>query len=284
MTGVQTCALPIFVPSRRIARSWTDQPLPFGLDEPMRLLGRSAASIDTLAEGLALEWAPNLQRAVVKSCLVQSAEQRPWFRLPATALVARPGAGRTLMARILARSVELPFAIVDVSQFGAPEAKRRAAPDVALPTAPVLVMAASRCANPVVLLTGTDDAGPEALETVRRLVDPAANARWSEPGMQASVDLSQVTWLLQCSSMNGLPRQLSAVVQEEPVEVEGWATRLRAICIVEEVLREFDADPRAKARAFDKLPARIADDRSSAASHHRLIAEAAVRAFLSTDA
>jgi hypothetical protein len=247
----------------------------------MRLLGQSAASMSVLAERLALDWVPNLQRGVITSCIRQSTEQRPWFRLPATALVARPGAGRTLMARSLAHSLELPFAVIDVSRFVAPEeANRTVVPDVALPTPPVLVLAASRCANPVVLLTGIDDAGPGAVESVRRLVDPAANARWSEPAMQASVDLSQVTWLLQCSSLNGLPRQLSAIVKEEAVDVEGWATRLRAISIVEEVLREFDIDPRATGRAFDKLPGRIADEPTSSASHHRLLVEAAVRDFL----
>lgn len=198
-------------PTAIVASSWTGDPLPLGLEQPLELRGGAVLAPGRMPAELALDWVPAVQEAVIAACMRQALAAEPWFTMPPSALVGEPGAGRTLMARRIARCAGLPFLAIDVSGPAAASrlAPARRSPDVVAPSTVVLAMAVSRCANPVVLVTGVDEADEHALGILRSMIDPVSGRRWSADALEAVVDLGYVTWLVQSSSSLGLPRQLS---------------------------------------------------------------------------
>ena len=234
------------IPTTTVACSWTANPVPLALDQPLELRGGAVLAPDRMSAELALDWAPAVQEAVIAACMRQALSGEHWFTMPATALVGRPGAGRTLVARRIARSAGLPFISIDVSGPTAATrlAPQRCSPDVAAPSAVVLAMAISRCANPVVLVTGVDEADEDALGVLHSMMDPISGRRWSADAIEAVVDLGHVTWLVQSSSPLGLPRRLSKLkLLPVGLEVDHHAN-LMALSAASEVLDDFGIDGR----------------------------------------
>ncbi len=174
-------------PTTIVARSWTGGPLPLGLDQPLELRGGTILAPDRMPAELALDWVPRVQEAVIVACMRQALADEPWFAMSPSALVGEPGAGRTLMARRIARCAGLPFISIDVS--GPVAASRLApsmrSPDVVAPSAVVLAMAISRCANPIVLVTGVDEADDHTLGILHSMIDPVSSRRWSADALEA---------------------------------------------------------------------------------------------------
>lgn len=232
-------------PSVKVAQSWTGGAVAFGLDRPLPLKGGEVLPPGRMPLELDLDWAPSVQAKAVEACLKQTAAGRDWFTMPPSIIVGRPGVGRTLIARTIARRAGVPFTTIDVSGASG-AASLRPAPrrhDITYPSTIVMAIAAAGCANPVVLITGVEEAQPVTLDLVQSLVDPASNARWTEPALGAVIDLSYVTWLVQSSAPLGIARKLSHLPQLA-VELDREHEALRVLTILSEVFDDLRIDPR----------------------------------------
>lgn len=263
----------------RIATSWSGLDIPFGLGAPMQLSGGDALAPDRLPLNLHLDWAPELQAAVSTACLRQSATGRPWFTMEPTCISARKGTGRTLLARHIARTAGVPFVVMDVRRSFAEAQLRTGLPDIAFPSVPLLAIAASGCANPVILVTGVDEAAEQQLDQLAAMIDPTTSARWNEPGLRVLVDLSHITWLIESSATCGAPKRLSQVQQIDVVLTEETA-RLRSLTMIAEVLADLNGDRRVLEGMSGTLIGSLDGIRTQPAAQLRPVAETAVRAAL----
>jgi hypothetical protein len=166
--------------------------------------------------------------------------------MPPAALDGVPGAGRRMVARRIARCAGLPFVAIDVAGPAGASRLRRVSspPDVVQPSPVVLAMALSRCANPVVLIEGVDDAGHDALGMVKAMVDPVSGRRWSEDALEAVVDLGHVNWLVQSSAALGPPRPLSFLKRlTVPADAE-FDHELNRLTLISELVDDLGLDAR----------------------------------------
>lgn len=206
-------------PTVVIATGWTRGILPMGLDRPLSLGGGDRLGADGLGATLPLDHLPELMALVGEECAAREAGGTRWFGLPPLALVGSRGSGRTHAARQLARHAGLPFLRLDLAgEEGLRRLRRSVAPsEVEVPSEVVLAMLASGRANPVVLVTGLDEADGETLATLASMVDRRAGRRWTEEGVSATVDLTHVTWLIAVEDVSGLPQALRAALR--PIDV-----------------------------------------------------------------
>lgn len=195
-----------------VARSFSNVPLPLGLDAPLELRGGGNLSPSALALQLPLYWVPDVIARVAAACRRQSIEGRRWFAMPPVALSGPDGLGRTHIARTIARQAGVPFASFDIGgpRGADPMMSWNRSPDIPMPSSAVLAMAASRCANPLILVTGVDDATPEAAEALASMIARESTTRWVDEGLEAVVDLGQVSWLIQTADATNLPPSFPA--------------------------------------------------------------------------
>jgi hypothetical protein len=229
------------VPTVTIARHLGGELLPLGLDQPLALLGGDALSPDRLLRGLMLDWAPPLQEQVFDACRDQALAFRPWFWMPPCVMSGDAGIGRTLMARSIARYAGVPFVTIHIGKAVGGERSTVRSPDIRYPSAVVLAMATARCANPVVLIEGIEDATDEVIGDMQAMVDPVSSPRWLEPSIGALVDLSHVTWLIRSSGPLGIPRALSHLQRVE-IRLDEEARESRSLSIMAEVLPDLDVN------------------------------------------
>lgn len=270
-------------PHRQIARSWNGGPLPLGLDAPLALLGGDRLAPDRLAADLALDWAPELQAAVTQASHRQHAAGRDWFTMPPCVVTGVAGIGRTLMARRIARCAGVPFATIDVSaqHGGSAFGGQSPAPDIRLPSRIATVLATSACANPVVLITGIESAAVGVIGLVQAMMDPATSSHWNEPSIGAVIDLSQVSWMVQSTSLLGVPRLLAHIPRID-IALDDERRRLRDLTIVSETMDDFGVDPRSVAKRAAALLEPLRASTSQNAAELRAVAERALWALSRT--
>jgi len=229
------------VPMMEIASGFSTRAVPLGLDGGFELRGGDRLGPNGIACDLAMDWHPALMRLVEAACDDQRVRGRPWFTMPPTLLSGPAGVGRTHIARRISLAAGVPHLVMDVRDHDA--AHRRHAPDVPMPITPVIGMALTRCANPVVTVINVDDADREALAHVARLLDVRQNGRFVEPGLGATLDLSQVTWLVQSSAPDELRDRLRDVLLEVRLqEPEDMDATFLVIDLIAEVIADHGLD------------------------------------------
>lgn len=173
---------------------------PLGLDRPIALLGGN----ERLAPGgisstLGIDHVLGLRSFVAEACRRQTAAGRDWYHHPPLALLGVHGVGKGTVAHWIAHNAGVPLFRITADDFrhlGSDGCHRM---DRALPCAPVLAMAASCCANPVIVLEIDVDAPPtlEAAEAIAVMIDPRRNARWIDHDYQTIFDLSHISWIME---------------------------------------------------------------------------------------
>jgi hypothetical protein len=200
-----------------VAREIGRDAMTFGLTVPMRLRGGGGLlAPEGLPLALGMDHQPELIRAVADACRRQAEGGRDWYSHGAMALVGPPGVGRGHAARRLAAATGLPLMVVDASTLAG---RRLLAGDaengtIAAPPAAVTAIAATRCANPLILVEGLGHASPVG-RLLAPFLDPARAPRFVSDRLGAIFDLSQVNWLLQVDDegvLEALPAGCSAVV------------------------------------------------------------------------
>ena len=146
---------------------------PLGLGEPFALRGGDQLGPGGITFELGHDWQVDLCDTVAGACEGLLAAERPWFRLPPTALVGK-GTGRTHAGRSLARAVGVPHIILNLSDpVIAMNVAGSGEINEALWVSPIVTaMAATRCANPVVSVVGAEHNADAAMALVT-MIDPA---------------------------------------------------------------------------------------------------------------
>ncbi|WP_126001593.1 hypothetical protein [Sphingomonas sp. ABOLE] len=181
----------------------------------MELRGGSRLNAGSITDDLAWDWQPGLNRHVELGCADQRLRDRDWFWLPPALLTARPGAGRTHLGRRLALAAGVPHVELDARDLVRAPSVR---PDVFQPISPLLAIAISRCANPVVSVTHVEEAGHVAQERLASLLSEGEDGSWVEPSLGAILHLDTVTWLVQADQPTALAPSLAKRMTEIVIE------------------------------------------------------------------
>jgi len=232
-------------PSVIVANSFSGRPLRLGLNDPLDLRGGDRLGPDGVTAKMVIDWAPDLQVAVSQACRRQIELGRPWFAMPPTALISPPGTGSVHLARQISRHAGLPLYLLDLGIAADPLQLRSIHSHwrVQTPAPPILAMAASGCANPIVLVTNIVDACQDTLDALIEMVADHSAPRWVDTTLSATIDLSHINWLVQVTSW--FPPVLSNVLQ--PVEINradpsANLADLVAIGVIEEAMADLNLD------------------------------------------
>ncbi|RUN78428.1 ATP-binding protein [Sphingomonas sp. TF3] len=236
-------------PAMIVGRAFDGGPAPLGLSEPFALNGGNRLGPDGIALELMHHHQPAFVRWVTSSCQALIAAERPWFRGVPILVTGPRGAGRTHAARRLAHVVGVPHVFLNLTDpVIAANIASSGQVSEALWTLPTTVaMAAKRCANPIVSVIGIDKVGDDVAAGLIAMIDPATGRAWSEDRLQTHMDFGEVTWIIQCDGLTGVPPNLRALAahvafSEFPANIETTA----ALSILLEVLDDLgfdEADP-----------------------------------------
>jgi len=232
-------------PTVVVGSGWSRRKLPLGLDRPVELRGGDRLTPDGMATALPLDWCAPLLDVVEEECRSRLEAGDVWFQLPPLALEGRAGSGRGHVARQIARYAGVPFLLIDIAGEAGVRRLRDAsvAHSVALPNSVVVAIASTCCANPVVYVTGADGATGEALGLLTAMVDPLVGARWVEESIEASVDLSHFTWLVETTDVGCLPLQLASILGTVGITSDLEAGELVLLGLLDEVVAELGCGP-----------------------------------------
>lgn len=183
-------------PAIQVAFPMTPDAATLGLDRPTGLLGGAALPPEALASATGLDHVLGLRAFLAEACRSQTNAGRNWFGHPPLVLVGPAGFGRGHVARRVAHLAGVPLVeaggaeLCDVGR--GPGIRTRDVP------IPVLAIALTRCANPIVLLD-LEGASPNPLGSRRlaAMMDPLRTGRWLHEGMRTVFDLSHVSWIVQ---------------------------------------------------------------------------------------
>ena len=138
------------------------------LTTPLRLAGASAmrlsstghfASLQLLAE--AMPWAAPLVGDLERQLRTQLALGRPWVRFEPMLFLGPPGVGKSWMARKLAEALDVPSAVMELGSTSDDRTLSGTARgwSGAQPAWPLVVMASTKTANPMLVVDELDKAG-----------------------------------------------------------------------------------------------------------------------------
>ena len=196
-------------PSRVIIGKWTldrfnDEFKSYrALAEPVPLAGGDK-EIGAIVAGITTEFPwmiPAIERIADDLALCALAKE-PWLRIRPLLLVGPPGTGKTRFAKRLAELIGTGFRVIsagsssdDRDLAGTPHGWSNREPG-AIPR----LMVACGTANPVVLIDEIDKAGGserngDIRETLLGMLEPETARAWFDDCLQASCNLSAVSWL-----------------------------------------------------------------------------------------
>lgn len=173
---------------------------PLGLDRPLDLLGGgSRLSPGGMAAEPGIDHVPGLRTFVAEACRRQVLAGADWYAQPPLALVGTRGVGKGFAARWIARHADLPLYRLPAGPAFSPGGRPMDAFERLLPVPPATAMAASRCANPVLVVEIDVDDPPtrEVEEALVAMIDPRRNARWMDEAHGAFLDLGHVSWIIE---------------------------------------------------------------------------------------
>lgn len=199
-------------PSMIIARSYGRQPLPLGLDRPLRLQGGDAQGADLIID-LPLDWVDGLASLIGNACKAQLKAKRNWFSLPSFALECRLRGDALHVGRLLAERTDVPLVELDLAS-ASPDTANLPAWESILPPKLILAMAAFNCANPIVVVTGQTEAHPRACEALATMLDPHTATTWHHQPMEAVFDLSAITWIVEVANRHDLHSSLYSLLDK----------------------------------------------------------------------
>jgi hypothetical protein len=215
-----------------------------GLDRPKRLLGGHCLAPDGIATQAAMDWIPGLSGLLADACRRQAVSNRPWFWLPPVALAGGNSDEARLVSRRIARLAGVPYLVMDVSrlQDGALSRSTARGTDFIVPPDPVVAIATSGCANPLVLVLGADQASDQMASELGDLLDRHSSARWLCPALGAVLDLSAITWMVATPNEHALPTSIYTRLRQLPIVLpEDRAGRMvRVLSVALEVMADHD--------------------------------------------
>lgn len=251
--------------------SFTRRAPRLGMGEPLDLRGGDSHALLRALE-LGFEWQLDLRNAA-QAAFASASVDGAWFKLDPLLLLGEPGVGRTHVARRLAHVAGVPHVALDLTDSSGLDQlwPRPCGPDLILPSLPVLAMALGGCANPLVSVVGIERLDGGAQRKFASLLEPELASRWVDYATGATVDLRQVSWIVQCSNEASLAPALRRLLR--PIELV-WPDPRHLPLHHAEVLAEAAIDlgviDRIRDRAAEGLR-RIAgaDPRSTAALYER---------------
>ena len=242
----------VAAPTMVVAESFSAIPPLLGLGASLALLGGGTDARSRMEMQLGFTWQPDLLAHVRLASGRAGDADRRWFSMQPTLLCGDEGVGRTHVARRLAQLATLPHAVFHLPGGIGAELFRRQprGPDVFLPPPPVLAMAASGCANPMISVTGIDEADAEAQRNLARMIDPETAGRWVDHATGSVVDLRQVSWMVQAKEPASVIPQLRRLL--EPIELN-WPARADVPLHMVEVIAEAALDAGRSDRVGERI-------------------------------
>lgn len=200
-----------------VAQNFTSGLPALGLGVPLPLRGGDSVARERLTTDLGFGWQAELRDVLDRAADRATLEGRHWLSLPALLLCGPKGVGRTHVARRIAELAGVPHVSVTVGgPFGIEQLRPTGCgPDLTLPSAPVLAIAVSQCANPIVTVAGIDTLDASGQDEIARMLDPATAERWVDYPCRATVNLRHVNWMIQSHDPSALAPSLLRLV--EPV-------------------------------------------------------------------
>ncbi len=198
-----------------VAQKFTSGPPALGLGVPLPLRGADPVARERLTTNLGFGWQAELRGVLDRAADRATLEGKDWLSLPALLLCGPKGIGRTHVARRIAELAGVPHVSVMVGgPFGIEQLQPTGCgPDLTLPSAPVLAIAVSQCANPVVTVSGIDTLDASGQDELARMLDPATGERWVDYSCRATVDLRHVNWIIQSHDPSALAPSLLRLVE-----------------------------------------------------------------------
>ncbi len=240
-----TPAVTVLGPAMNVAQGFSSRPPSLGIGSDMALRGGTEADLRRLDRELDFSWQPDLASVFAEAIERARSPGSPWITIAPVLLLGEDGVGRTHVARRFAHLAGVPHTTLDLEDAEVVERLQGVVrgPDVVISTAPVLAMAASGCANPVVTVLGADSVAASVQMDLARMIDPATADRWADWSIGATVDLTQVSWFVQARQ----PERLAAPLLEllRPIElIRPLGTNL--LLHVAEVIAEVMVDENAR--------------------------------------
>lgn len=191
-----------------VGQSFDGSVPPLGLGEPFALRGGDRLDPSGIAFDIMHEHQPDFLRWVSNGCRDQLAEGHAWFKAPPIALTGPSGAGRTHAARRLAAAVGVPHVVLNLTDplIARSVMASRGLNEALWASSISIAMAAAQCANPTVTVLGGDRVDDDVASGLAAMIDPEAGSSLLEDQLGISVDLSEVTWVLQCDEPAKLRR------------------------------------------------------------------------------
>ena len=139
---------------------------------------------------------------------------RQQVRMRPTILLGSPGCGKSRFARRLAEELGAPHELIpcggmsDGTLGGTPRRWSSGEPSL-----PILIVRRHECAGPVIILdeiekVGTSRHNGNVHDVLVGLLEPETSSRWHDPYVQASCDLSHLTWLMTANAIEPIPAVL----------------------------------------------------------------------------
>lgn len=139
---------------------------------------------------------------------------RQHVRMRPTILLGLPGCGKSRFARRLAEELGAPFELIpcggmsDSYLGGTPRRWSSGEPSL-----PVSAVRRHECAGPIIILdevekVGTGRHNGNAHDVLLGLFEPETSRQWHDPYVQASCDLSNLTWLMTANDVEPIPAAL----------------------------------------------------------------------------
>lgn len=148
---------------------------------------------------------------IVGDLVARQAADKKSFVIRPTLLIGAPGTGKSRLARRIAETADVAFRMI--SAAGVADSMFAGCArgwHTGHPSIPFDVVRSSRCPNPILLIDEIEKAGlsrhnGNLVDSLLPMLEPETAAAWSDPYVQAPVNLSYVNWLFTCNSLSGLP-------------------------------------------------------------------------------